>query len=541
MRNRWTTLVGTGAGILGASIMYYLDPKQGRRRRRRLSRQIADAGEKTQSGISHTGRDLRKLGNKLANSNGGKRAVATLTSMYPYFDFQNGSRELTQKIPARIARAGRHPGSIKVPDSINAALRNRKFSRYRSRWITLASAGIVGTGLMYYFDPKYGPDRRSRLNDRFAHAGSRFKSGFSKAGRDLSNRTKGVFASARRLFSFRAWSDEVLAQRVRAELGRIVSHPGAIEVTAQNGRITLSGPVLAHEVGHLVGHLHAIKSVKAVENHLEVYDEPGQTPGLQGAGKAQAKRGFFRQSNWSPAARLIAGGAGLSAFVFGAMRRGPLRNGYAASAAIVAGSLLCARSATNLEFSRITGIGARRRAIDVQKSIRINAPVEQVFAVWSDFENFPSFMSHVRQVRRLEEGPDGNNYWRWTVDSPAGTEVEFDTAIAAFEENQLLAWRTDSSSLVRHVGRVQFTPQKDGSTTVEVRMSYNPIAGALGHAVAKFFGADPKHQMDDDLSRLKTYLETGKPAHDTAQPAGTKSETRRVRGKTTPAGEPRTH
>jgi hypothetical protein len=39
--------------------------------------------------------------------------------------------------------------------------------------------------------------------------------------------------------------DAVLAERVRTELGRLVSHPGAIIVTATQGRVTLSGAVPA--------------------------------------------------------------------------------------------------------------------------------------------------------------------------------------------------------------------------------------------------------------------------------------------------------
>jgi uncharacterized membrane protein len=36
------------------------------------------------------------------------------------------------------------------------------------------------------------------------------------------------------------------------------------------------------------------------------------------------------------------------------------------------------------------------------------------------------------------------------------------------------------------------------------------VAGAVGHAIAKLFGADPKHKLDRDLKRLKSYIETGK-------------------------------
>jgi uncharacterized membrane protein len=48
-------------------------------------------------------------------------------------------------------------------------------------------------------------------------------------------------------------------------------------------------------------------------------------------------------------------------------------------------------------------------------------------------------------------------------------------------------------------------------------MSYNPVAGALGHLVASLFGADPERQMEEDLMRMKTLLETGTPPHDAAR------------------------
>jgi hypothetical protein len=36
----------------------------------------------------------------------------------------------------------------------------------------------------------------------------------------------------------------------------------------------------------------------------------------------------------------------------------------------------------------------------------------------------------------------------------------------------------------------------------------------VGHAVATLFNVDPKQQMDDDLARLKSTIETGHPPRD---------------------------
>ena len=43
----------------------------------------------------------------------------------------------------------------------------------------------------------------------------------------------------------------------------------------------------------------------------------------------------------------------------------------------------------------------RRRTVDIQKTLRIEAPVDQVYAFWRDYRNFPLFLSKVRQVEDL--------------------------------------------------------------------------------------------------------------------------------------------
>jgi uncharacterized membrane protein len=49
-----------------------------------------------------------------------------------------------------------------------------------------------------------------------------------------------------------------------------------------------------------------------------------------------------------------------------------------------------------------------------------------------------------------------------------------------------------------------------GGTRIQIRLSYNPPAGALGHGVAALLGSDPKRAMDEDLVRFKSLLEDGR-------------------------------
>jgi uncharacterized membrane protein len=156
-------------------------------------------------------------------------------------------------------------------------------------------------------------------------------------------------------------------------------------------------------------------------------------------------------------------------------------------------------------------IGAKGgNAIPVHKTLRVNAPVDQVFQLLARYENFPLFMRNVRQVHAHRNGRS-----HWIVAGPAGVSVEWDAVTTRFEPNRLLAWRTVSNSAVRHAGNIRFEPQ-NGGTRLEIQLSYNPPAGALGHVVARLFGADPKTELDEDLLRLKSFLESGKPPRDAA-------------------------
>lgn len=376
----------------------------------------------------------------------------------------------------------------------------------------LISTGI-GAAAMYYLDPERGPYRRSKARDQLVHARHTVKHGSGVVARDLCNRTQGLAARLRSLSTSKPKqqpSDDVIVERVRAHLGRVVTHPHAIHVEANNGVVTLTGPILQAEVPLLIDCALGVRGVRDIQNRLESHAEADNIPALQGEALRPIKRGGFMQTNWSPTTRAIGGAGGAIAALSGFRRRG-----LAGMLMGTGGLLLLTRAAANIETRRLFG-GVRRRAVDIRKNIRINAPVEQVFDHWNDFANFPTFMKHVRHVRRVETG-EGRERWRWTVTGPTGTEVAFDAVVTLREDNQLIAWRTEPGSLVQHAGGVEFQDNRDGSTTVKVRMSYNPAAGAVGHAIAWLLGADPRRQMNDDLLRMKSYLETGKVPHDAAE------------------------
>lgn len=210
------------------------------------------------------------------------------------------------------------------------------------------------------------------------------------------------------------------------------------------------------------------------------------------------------QENWAPATRFGAGAAGAGLAAWSVLRRSA-----AAPALFLTGAALLARAGSNMSFRRL--MGGTQRGIRFVKTVKIDAPREQLFSLWQDMENFPKFMRNVRRVYR-----SGDN-WHWEVAGPLGAPVEWNAVVTQIVPNQFIAWCTTPGSPIQHSGRVHFQDEEAGGTRVQVEMAYKPPAGALGHVVASLFGSNPKKEMDEDLMRMKALLETGKPPHDAAE------------------------
>lgn len=171
------------------------------------------------------------------------------------------------------------------------------------KWIAMGGA------LMYYLDPDRGRSRRAAARGRIAHLLNAIDHEIEVTSRDVVNRTLGLIARTRSVFRDDRASDAVIAARVRARLGREVSHPRPILVSAAGGHVTLTGDIPAAELGRLLKAVRSVRGVATVEDRLRVHDRPEVHPALRDGRRRTGQRAELWQETWSPSMRLVAGTA----------------------------------------------------------------------------------------------------------------------------------------------------------------------------------------------------------------------------------------
>lgn len=216
---------------------------------------------------------------------------------------------------------------------------NREIALRRRVWTKLAGGAAFGAAAMYVLDPDRGKRRRAIVRDRADALVADTRHALRAATRDAAHRFGGMQVRVRRFLTNAPIPDDLqLIERVRARLGRVVAHPHAIQVGANRGRVTLSGPVLCHEVPRLLHAIGTVFGVSSVEDRLVAYDHADSISSLQGGtGEARAP-----STRWVPAARLAAIAGGTILCLYGLRHRSLA--GYALAAA---GFALVCRGAMN--------------------------------------------------------------------------------------------------------------------------------------------------------------------------------------------------
>ena len=133
-----------------------------------------------------------------------------------------------------------------------------------------------------------------------------------------------------------------------------------------------------------------------------------------------------------------------------------------------------------------------------EQTVTVDAPVERVYEMWTDWENFPRFMQNVEQVTVSGD----MTHWRAKI---FGTSQEWDARITDRTRNQRVAW--ESLTGATNNGTVSFIPSGN-QTRVTVRIDYDPPAGVLGDAVDAVTNVMDRN-VESDLKHFKQLIEQG--------------------------------
>lgn len=221
-------------------------------------------------------------------------------------------------------------------------------SGWRVPTLVAVGAAGLGAGLMYLLDPDTGRRRRKVILQRTGRVSREAGAGAARVSRDIQHRTRGVLATLRRVLRRDEATGEQLAARVRARLGRVVSHPHAIDVSVEDGRVVLAGPILAQEVKAALEEAERVPGVDRVDNEMDAFDRPENIPALQGGSTRTGPRSELMQSNWTPGVRLLTAASGGALLSYGIRRRDAVGAGLGmAGAALTAGALVKKRRAVS--------------------------------------------------------------------------------------------------------------------------------------------------------------------------------------------------
>ena len=132
----------------------------------------------------------------------------------------------------------------------------------------------------------------------------------------------------------------------------------------------------------------------------------------------------------------------------------------------------------------------------VERSIEVAVPVRTAYDQWTQFEEFPRFMSGVQEVRQV-----GDALTHWVAEI-AGVRREWDAAILEQVPDEKVAWAATSGAT--NAGAVYFTAVGPDRTQVRLTLEYEPEG--VVERIGDIFDVIDR-QAVADLDRFKEFIE----------------------------------
>ncbi len=137
----------------------------------------------------------------------------------------------------------------------------------------------------------------------------------------------------------------------------------------------------------------------------------------------------------------------------------------------------------------------------------INAPVKQVWCIWSDLDAMPLWMTWIESVKTIDDSsnvlPD---LTEWTL-AANGFRFKWKAQINERVEAERLKWESVGGLPTK--GSVRFYPEKVNLTTVKLCVSYELPRVIAPLMEANILGGMVTNELQLNLDRFKNLVESG--------------------------------
>ncbi len=141
--------------------------------------------------------------------------------------------------------------------------------------------------------------------------------------------------------------------------------------------------------------------------------------------------------------------------------------------------------------------------VEHSASVVVKAPIHQVYELFTHFNDFPKFMSFVKEVTYYD---DQRSHWVVNI----LRDFEWDAVNEDWIPDRQIGWR--STRGLSNSGKVKFRPVGPERTIVDVYIQYVPPSGALGQLGEKFgVSAFFDDVLKKDLSNFSRMVEEAPP------------------------------
>jgi uncharacterized membrane protein len=132
----------------------------------------------------------------------------------------------------------------------------------------------------------------------------------------------------------------------------------------------------------------------------------------------------------------------------------------------------------------------------IEQSVEVEAPIRAVYDQWTQFEEFPRFMSGVESITQIDET---HLHWVAQID---GVRREWDAEVTEQHPDLRVAWSATGGT--QNAGVVTFHRLDDDHTRVMLQLDVEPegVVEKVGSALGLI-----SRQAAGDLDRFKAFIE----------------------------------